>query len=478
MQPLRCCAVVFIVFILLHSTVFSQDSSSLLQLPSKYLDQVSAKANHLEQKLDKKSEKALLQLTKQEEKIKRKLLKIDSLAANNIFTKTEQRYQRLQEQLKNPGRFAQYIPHLDSVATSLKFLQQNPEFLSKAKDIKEKLKETISKVDGLENQLQRAEEIKQFLKEQKEFLQAQLSKFGFAKELKKINVGVYYYSQQVNEYKAILKDPKKLERKAIELLSKTKFFQDFMRKNSMLASLFRMPGGDPNDPTYQATLAGLQTRAQVNNLILQQVSSGGPNAQAVIQQNIQQAQAQLQQLKDKVTQFAGGNSDDIMPEGFKPSTEKTKSFLKRLEYGANIQSQKASSFFPVTSDIGLSLGYKVSKGIIGIGASYKLGWGTGWNNIRITHEGVGFRSFIDWKLKKSFYISGGYEQNYQQVFENIRQLYGISNWKQSGLIGLSKVISLKTKLFKKTKVQLFYDFLYKNELPRTQPMKFRVGYNF
>jgi hypothetical protein len=48
-----------------------------------------------------------------------------------------------------------------------------------------------------------------------------------------------------------------------------------------------------------------------------------------------------------------------MPE-FKPNTQKTKSFLKRLEYGANFQTQKATNFFPAVSDLGLSLGYKFS----------------------------------------------------------------------------------------------------------------------
>ena len=92
--------------------------------------------------------------------------------------------------------------------------------------------------------------------------------------MKKINKEIYYYSAQIKEYKEILKDPKKIEKKALELLAKTKFFQEFMRKNSMLASLFRMPG-DPNDPSSQANLAGLQTRVQVNNLIQQQIASGG-----------------------------------------------------------------------------------------------------------------------------------------------------------------------------------------------------------
>jgi hypothetical protein len=96
--------------------------------------------------------------------------------------------------------------------------------------------------------------------------------------LKKLNKQVYYYSEQLNEYKAMLTDHKKAERKAIELLSKTKLFKDLHAKSSMLASLFRLPG-DPNDPLSQAGLAGLQTRVQVNNLIQQQIGAGGPNAQ-------------------------------------------------------------------------------------------------------------------------------------------------------------------------------------------------------
>ena len=479
MQSIKGSAAAIVTFILFQTMAYGQDSTSVLQLPSKYLDQVSAKANHLGQKLDKKSEKALLQFAKEEEKIKRKLLKIDSLSSNNIFAKSQQGFLQLEERLKNPGMLTQYIPHLDSIATSFKFLQENPEFLSKAKDIKEKLKRTISKIDGLKNQLQKAEEIKRFLKEQKEFLKEQLSKFGFAKELKRINKQAYYYGEQIKEYKTILEDPKKIERKAIELLSKTRFFQDFMRKNSMLASLFRIPGGDPNDPLYQASFAGLQTRAQVNNLIQQQISAGGSNAQSQFQQNIQQAQAQLQQLKNKVIQVGGVNSDDIIPQAFKPNNQKTKSFLKRLEYGTNIQTQRARYYFPITSDLGLSIGYKLNdKSIIGIGASYKLGWGKGWNNIKLTQEGAGLRSYVDWKLKGSFWISGGYELNYRTAFNNITQLQNFDVWQRSGLIGLSKVIAVKTKFFKKTKLQLLWDFLSYHQVPRTQPIVFRIGYNF
>jgi hypothetical protein len=54
----------------------------------------------------------------------------------------------------------------------------------------------------------------------------------------------------------------------------------------------------------------------------------------------------------------------------------------------------------------------------------------------------------------------------------------LSKWQQSGLVGISKVISIKSKFFKKTKLQLLWDFLSYEQVPRTQALKFRVGYNF
>jgi len=472
---------ILLLAFLISNSANSQDSTGhpgISQIPSKYFDAVSKKANTLQEKLDKKSQNVLDRMQKQETKLQNKLAKIDSLATHNIFSNSADKYNQLKEKLKSTGKFSQYIPKLDTLATSFKFLDQHPEFLNNVKDAKEKLADASEKLNEFKDKLKSAEDIKQFLKERKQYLKEQLVKFGFAKELKKINKEVYYYSQQIKEYKEIFKDPAKAERKAIELLSKTKLFQDFMKKNSMLASLFRIPT-DPNDPPFQASLAGLQTRAQVNSLIQNQIAAGGPGAQQQFSQNLQGAQSQLKQLKDKINKLGGGNSDDIMPEGFKPNDQKTKSFFQRLEFGTNIQTQKSTNFFPTISDIGLSLGYKLNdKSIIGLGTSFKVGWGTGWNNIQITQQGLSFRSFIDWKLKGSLWISGGYEQNLKTLITRMDQIRDISAWQKSGLIGVSKVVSVKSKVFKKTKLQLLWDFLSYQQVPRAQPLVFRIGYNF
>lgn len=457
---------------------FSQasDNAKPVFFPENFLNEISTKASRLEAKLDAHEERSLKKLEREEKRLKKKLAKLDSVAANEVFGNAEDKYNQLQQTLQNPGKSAQYIPYLDTLKTSLKFIDQNPAFISTSKD---KLRSIMGKVEGLETKLQRAEEIRKFLRERRQYLKEQLTKFGFVKDLKNLNKQVYYYTGQLNEYKTLLQDKKKTERKVIEALSSTKLFRDLIKKHGMLAGLFRLPGELPPGPSAGGTsLGGLQTRSQVSGLLQQQLgTNSGTTGLQQLQQTMQKAQGQLQQLKNKIIQ-SGGDSDPELPD-FKPNQQKTKSFLKRLEFGTNFQTQKTKKYFPATSDIGLSLGYKLNdKSIIGIGASYKLGLGTDWRHIRISHQGLGLRSFADIKLNGSLWISGGFEMNYLSAFKSISELKEFSAWQQSGLLGLSKTVLLKTKFFKKTKLQLLWDFLSYRQLPRSQPILFRVGYHF
>jgi hypothetical protein len=482
---------IMLAFLCLYLPSLSQDSKPTLEkitgFPSKFFKKVNEKAASLESKLDKQAEKYLERLLKKEKKLRKKLARKDSTAAS-LLNDAEEQYARLGANLRNKantatGRNGQYIPYLDSLKTSLSFLDKNNGLIPGQAGIQQKINSSLKQVKGLQSSLQQSEQVKAFIRQRKEYLKQALAKHtNVPKHLSKIyndfNKELYYYSTQVTEYKEMLNDPDKLTRKGIELLGKTSVFQQFMREHSELAALFRTPD---NYGTPQA-LAGLQTRQQVQQLIQTQLGSAGPNAQQVIQQNMQTAQQQLGRLKDKLNKLGSNNSGDIdadMPD-FKPNNQKTKSFFQRLEWGTNLQSTKSNFFFPTTTDLGLSIGYKLSdKSMIGVGGSYKVGWGKDIRQIQVTSEGAGLRSFLDIKLKGSFFASGGFEYNYQG-FSNDSLLINqpANKWTQSGLVGISKVISLKTKFFKKTKVQLLWDFLSYQQVPRTQALRFRVGYSF
>ena len=458
----------------LSLSAFAQDSSlyaKLYSLPDKQFGRLSKAAESLKRKLNRQTDKYITRLEKQEERMRRRLFKKDSAAAKAIFGDVAGTYNSLRQSGNNVQNV--YSRHLDSMQTVMRFLQQ-PRINIPTSAHNENYQSALSSYSQLQGKLNHAAEIKNRLKLRQHYLKERLQQFGMVKDLKRFQKDVYYYRAQIDEYKRMLDDPSRLEVKLLQLANKIPAFKDFFAKHSMLAGMFRLPGNDPI--ATAAPIPGLQTRASIQQDMLQRFGMG-PDVSRAMQQNIQSAQAQLNQLKDKLTKLGGGNSDMDMPD-FKPNSQRVKSFWDRIELDANIQSARANNYFPVTSDLALTAGYKLNdRSIAGIGLSYKLGWGENIRHIKFTHEGVGVRSFFDIKLKGSFYATGGVECNYQKPFNTIRQLPGIDNWQQSGLIGVSKVVAVRSKLFKKTKVQVLWDLLSYQQIPRTQPIKFRIGYN-
>jgi hypothetical protein len=464
----------------------------IINFPTTFFSKVQNKYSNLEDRVTKQTTKYLQRLAKKEKKMKRKLAKVDSAKAEQTFGDIDVQYGKMiaainADSLPVKRGSGAYLPMVDSVKSSLAFLNQNGSVLSQSKEVQDKLKGSLSQVNQLQGKLQEADQVKAFIQQRKQQIKESLGRFtnlpkGLTNEFTGFQQEVYYYNAQLKEYRDMLNDPDKMVQKGLSLLNKLPAFTSFMKQNSELASLFRLPDnyGTP------ASLAGLQTRSMVQQQIQNQLAGGGPNAQQYLQQNLQAAQSQLNSLKDKLNKMGGGggSSADLDMPDFKPNTQRTKTFWQRLEYGTNIQTAK-NNFFPTTTDFGLSAGYKLnSKNTVGIGASYKMGWGQDIKHIHITNQGMGLRSYIDIKLKGSFYLSGGLEYNYQPITSDslntntVMHWNELSSWSKSGLIGVSKIVSIKSKFFKKTKLQLLFDFLSYQQVPRTQPIKFRVGYTF
>jgi len=370
----------------------------------------------------------------------------------------------------------EYLPYYDSLKGSLSFLNSNKNILPAIKS--GKLDKAIGDLNSLQGKLQRADNIKDFIRQRKQQLTELLNRYtslpaSATRILGKYKTDAFYYAAQIRDYKETFRDPDKLQRTALTILNKFPVFQQFMKEHSELGGLFNLPG---NYGTALA-LSGLQTRDQVQQVIAGQFG-GGANVSQVLSQQVSAAQSQLDQFKQKLNILGNGSGDIDMPN-YKINQQRTKTFFQRLEYGTNMQSTKSTYFFPSTTDIALTVAYKLNdKNSIGVGASYKIGWGKDIKHIAFTSEGLGVRSFLDINIKKSFFASGGFEYNYQKPFKKVQQLYAIDSWQKSGLIGITKIVSIKSKVFKKTKLQLLWDLLSYYQQPQTQPIKFRVGYNF
>ncbi|PWU02604.1 MAG: hypothetical protein C5B52_05130 [Bacteroidetes bacterium] len=475
----------FLLCLLAYGLTRAQDSSfqNLSSLPSKYFDQIDSKISGLDHKITCETSQYLNNLSRQEQKLSSKISKYDSSAAKALGNVTA-RYEKLASKMNTKSEKVSkilsgpYMPYLDSLEGSLSFLSQGKALLSESKEVQDRIAKSLEEVRQLKDKLNQTEAIKIQLLERQQQIKNLLSKYtnlpkNISKCFGKYQQDVYYYSQQIKELRQTLNDPSKVEQKLLEVLNHVPAFQDFISKNSMLASLFAPSGLGSNASVNPA----LQTRTQVQQLVQQRALAGGPNGQQVINQQFDQAKDQLNQLKSKLNQLGGASDGEMNTPSFTPNQQKTKSFWHRLEYGMNLQSSRGNGYFPVTSDFGFSLGYKINqKSIIGIGGSYKMGWGKDWNHMHISAEGLSLRSFIDWKVKGGWWLSGGAEMNYMKRISSLQIFKNYTLWQQSALLGFSKKYSLGKKF--KGNAQALYDFLATRHVPRTNPFIFRVGYNF
>ena len=427
---------------------------------------VISKSRRYENTLDKHTSKVLVRFQRQEDRIRRKLIRLGNVAALDVLKKDS-----IPNFIYPLGMT--YNEHFDTLQTTLRFLSSVKQLTQEGGLLKSKLSAASGHIAQLQDKLGYAERVRNYLQSRQQAWKQQLSSYTrFSRSLKKLNKDTWYYSQQLRDYKALLKDRTKAQEQAIILLRKIPAYNDFLRRNSQLSGLFNLPAsGTVSDAS------GQQTRAQVEALIAaRQSMNSGPGASSAspgsyMENQLDGARSQLNELRDKV---GNGNNDLEMPD-FKPNSQHNKSFLQRLEYGINLQPQQAASLIPAVSTLGLSLGYHINdKSVAGIGVAYRLGLGKPIKQITLTNEGVSLRSYLDLKLKKSFWISGGFEYNYMNRFRQLSTLYNPDKWQQSGLIGLTN----KSKVGKKeVKIQLLWDFLSYRQIPSGQPLKFRFGYN-
>jgi hypothetical protein len=441
-----------------------------------YFTAVHKKSSQLQAKFEKQTAKYLKKLEREEKDILAKLSQRNA-GSSNAMESIDKKYQNISDQLtgKLPdlanGNY--YIPLLDTIQTSFNFLNQHDAVFGDLSS-SPKYKEALASLTGLQGKINQSEEIIRIAGKRREELFAQLNKAGLAGQIKKYSKTLQYYHSQVSEYKEMLRDPDKVFSKTIAILQKMPAFQSFFRKNSALASMFRLPG---NEPVVSANLTGMQTRADVMSIVQQRVGGSAYNSD-FFKQKALAAQDRLSNSNSKATEVSKNGSEVAIPD-YKIDNQKTKSFRKRLITGMNFQNTRQNGILPVTTDLAFSLGYMISDKIeVGTGVSGKMGWGKDISHIVITWQGIGLRSYFEIKANRSFYVTGGAEMNYRSEIREYAQLKNYSAWQASALVGAGKSFSLGSKFFKTAKISLLWDALSYKQVPRSQALLVRFGYNF
>jgi hypothetical protein len=438
-----------LVLLCVVGRTYANDSTSrvnnLANFPNRLFAKINRKTSDLGARLDKQTEVYLKRLSKNEAKLKTELYKKDSCSARCLFLNDpEQQYAAYVNKIRTDTTLnsvrptgGQYLPYADSLQGSLSFLSKNPQLLSHSTVASAEVEGSVGNLQTLQGKMQQAEYSRQFVEERKEQIRQYIQMHANVSPAvsaiySDYNKQLYYYQTQLNEYKDILNDPDKLLKTALGLLNKLPAFAAFMQKNSYLSGLFNVP----DNYDMQGALPGMQTRDIINSMIDKQVAAGGAGAATSLNSSFEAAEGKLDQLKDKVTSFGAGGSNVDLPSNFQPNSQKVKTFFDRLVYGVDLQTVQSTYYLPATTTVGLSIGYKLNdKATIGVGAGYKIGWLSPTRKVSLSNQGASLRSYMDVKIKKSWYATGGFEYVYQPisgVHFSMRNLAKVSFLKDCG----------------------------------------------
>jgi len=462
-------------------------AGKLTNFPSKLFGRIQTQTASLNQQLTSQTVKYLQRMGRQEEKLKSQIYRRDSAQAARLYPNDpKQQYAMLAQKFRHDSTKAftsmgpEYLPNADSLHGALSFLSKNPGLVNASPAMQAKMQGSLASLQQLQAKLQSADAIKQFIQARQARIQQVIGGFshvpsGISNALAGYKQQAYYYGAQVRAYRDMLNDPGKMMQTALVLLNKVPAFTSFMKKNSFLSGIMGVPAGYESGEATE----GLQTRDQVMSMIQSKIGSGGPNAASSLQNSLNTAKQDISKLQNKLSALGGGSGGMDMPD-FKPNPEKTKTLWQRLEYGVNLQTAQTTYYYPTTTNIGLTVAYKLgSSNVIGVGGSYLLGWGNGLQHIAISSQGVNFRAFLQIKIKSTFSADGELGYSYEQPFSSFKDIRSLTAWTPTGYIGITKTISMKSTVFKKTQVSLLWDVLsYIYPLPPgASPFVFRVGYS-
>lgn len=431
----------YLILIWMLAIVLSSKGQSVVsqQLIGQLTSSISRKSQQCGHLLEKRTDKMLRRMERIENRMRKKLMKQDSLLASGIFDTSMMHIHHLRAQWKYQPVELKESRYIDTLQNTLQYLHAMP---------------ALKHVSELETRMAQTAQIQSYIKLHRDQLSNQLSKYAHLSG--KLDKAVGNYNAQVAACKELFHDKKKAMKKALSLLKKIPAYNNFLHRNESIARLVN--GAE--------VLPGLQTREQVQQMINERLSQG-----AITGNPLNTAQGQLSQVQQRIPSWRSNSSDMDMP-AYKPDGMRAKSFLQRLEVGYNFQPQQSTGIMPGMLNIGGSLGYRINeKSVIGIGGAYLLGLGRPVKDIKFSHQGIGIRSFVDVKLKASFWLSGGMEYNYMHVFSSIRE---IDLWQKSGLIGVMRKMKVNNK---DLKTQLLWDVLSYKQVPQSPPLKFRIGYN-
>ena len=301
---------------------------------------------------------------------------------------------------------------------------------------------------------------------------------------------LYYAKSRMTAYKRMADDPSLAEEKALEYLEGTEGFSQALQNAGGASSGSSMQSAKTVEDLERM---GFQTKRQVNAGLKEKFGEGtGAMQQSMAGQvsdwqeslqkplaDVKKAQKDISGAKTEIASTASNlkGTRQGARQGarlsFKPNPMRGLPLTKRLEktYSWNVRRADASTRTPASLEGAAMIGFKhTPKLSYGIGLAVVLGLGKDWNNIHLSMEGIGLRSYAAWQWQWGIGGYAGYERLHKKALfqsgeETISPLYpqkhSTEKYNESVLLGLTKSYRINSKW--NGAVQVLYDVWWKDK---------------
>lgn len=461
-------------------TANAQEETVLIQQSNRYIDLKAKSLAKLNVRLERQQKRLLKKLTRREQRFAAKLKQKDSVAYDR-YSHQRLSYDSIQK-LSQPdsAMLAKTAVRRNTSIDSLKAIQAFIQNKSSTFNTNTQVPGSDAKLTQLQSQLNYRNYINELIAQRTNNLQS-IAGSNNIPAFTGIQKQVYYAKQKMNVFKEMEEEPSKAEDQAMEYLQGTEGFDTYMDKAAAGPNSMHNLGANATGADLQKM--GLQTKQQVQAVLQQRFGNnlGGLSQKMGDQiksfqdktQNINATKQSLQSLRQL---------KHINKPTFKINPMRGLPFWKRIEKQYNFQTTRATiDGAPAILQLSAMAGYAQSSRLsYGIGVVEATGLGQSWTDLRLSFQGVGFRSYTTWQWQYGIGAYGGYERLYKQAaFNNTTTTdqasapspHSTNTYSESILIGFTKNYHINDKW--NGAIQLLYDIWWQQKgLPSPIVLRF------
>lgn len=465
-----------IMFSACHVIVAQEENNVVYQAGKRYVDFNLRSLNKFASKVHQQQDRLLKKLCKQEKRFARRLKHKDS-AGYAAYTQQTLTFDSLRK--LSGYKDGMHIKAAQKPNSEVDSLRNITRFVSDKTGLEGVNSEDYnSRFTKLEKQLNSNVLLDKMIGQRVSFIRGINPKSS-----RGIDKNIFYIREKVKVLKAISEEPDKVEVEALELLQGQSGFEEALQGEMQVFA-------DKDVPANDLERMGYQTKQQMQHRLQQKFGTNHSGLQAGMTKQIGEYQDKFKELENvkkavRDTKQSAQNFKHTDMAAFRINPMRALPFGRRIEKQYNWQTTRATiDGKPAMFQFSVLAGFKHTPRLsYGVGVATSIGLGKDWNNIRFTFEGLGVRTYTQYKMIWGIAAYGGYERMFKNVvftgknantveYNSKESQHNTRQYSEAVMLGLTKDYRINDKW--NGSLQLLYDVWWKEKGLRSP---FQIRFN-